>query len=372
MLTFSVQHALDLADSLTVTCTPEIATVQGRDKITGVELEIGKPVLAVFKDKIEFSAQLNEWIGLLFRSPSDGEYSVLTLLKISRDQTPAISPAPRAVSASTEVSEKQRKTMKRERKIEVSIRTDKTPEGEKLPQPSPKQPAYYLAYDAGYKDLIQMNSWEGPPTSVVVDRALRVALAHQGYLPASGLTPPSLVIICYRGASGVGGGIVGATGGGGAYGELGSGESSGDLAIIDHVILAAYDYKDLCRHERTLLWCVQILAKRPIITTLAKLDHITTSEVQPTFVTCAGVNAGTIPSKTVRMDIPLLDPNPPENEFSRDSAPFSIPVEFSGQIDDATVRHLIKNDWARILHRESLLPISDADKVPHAPLNTEN
>ena len=371
-LTFSVQPAFDLADSLNVTCTPEIAIVQGRDKITGVELEIGKPVMAVFKDKIEFSAQLNEWIGLLFRSPSDSEYSVLTLLKISRDQAPGSSPAPRSLPAAIGINKTQRKTRNDDRLIGVSVRTDKTAEGEKLPQPSPEHPAYYLAYDAGYKDLIPMSIWEGPPTSAVVDQTLRVALAHQGYLPASGLTPPSLVILCYREASGVEIGSAGA-GGDGPYGERGGG-STESFAIIDHVILSAYDYKDLCRHERTLLWRVQISAERHDITTIAERLHLTTSEVQPTLVACAGVNSGVISSKTVNLRVPLLDPNPAENKFSRDSAPFSIPVEFAGQIDDATVRHLIKNEWERIVDRlvaAPFLPVSNADKTPHASLNTE-
>ena len=137
------------------------------------------------------------------------------------------------------------------------------------------------------------------------------------------------------------------------------------ISIKDRVMLSAYDYNDLCHHERTLLWRIQLSADR---------YNRTPIEMQPTLIACAGIKSGGISSRTFGMRAPLLDLNPAEPDLSRDSLPFFIPAEFANQIAEATVRSLTKNEWARIdgqINNFSFLLVSDADKLPHNSLLPE-
>lgn len=77
---------------LIVTCQMDVSTMQGREKIPGLDLDVGRPILARFDRKVEFWAKHDGWSGVWVDSPSDGDYNLLVLLKVS-----PIRPAPAAL-----------------------------------------------------------------------------------------------------------------------------------------------------------------------------------------------------------------------------------------------------------------------------------
>jgi len=74
---------------LSVTFTADITAVAARDKIPGVELDVGKPVLVTFKDKLKFTAARDAWTALCYEAPSGSDYSLLLLLKVSQQDATA-------------------------------------------------------------------------------------------------------------------------------------------------------------------------------------------------------------------------------------------------------------------------------------------
>jgi hypothetical protein len=81
-MTFDTRRTETAADFI-VSCQLDIAMLQGREKIPGVELEVGRPILARFKDTVEFRNPTGRWSGLLIRCPGGSDYSLLVLLKVS-------------------------------------------------------------------------------------------------------------------------------------------------------------------------------------------------------------------------------------------------------------------------------------------------
>ena len=88
VLSFHVEPGRDPANDLLVTCRPEIAAINGREKIPGVDLDVGKPLMSSFNDEITLAVRLNEWSLLLFRAAKASDYSVLTLFKIGPEPAP--------------------------------------------------------------------------------------------------------------------------------------------------------------------------------------------------------------------------------------------------------------------------------------------
>jgi hypothetical protein len=70
-------------NDLVITCQMDIATVQGREKIPDIELEVGRPILARFDQTIELESKKDEWAGLLIPGPKGSDYTLLMLLKVS-------------------------------------------------------------------------------------------------------------------------------------------------------------------------------------------------------------------------------------------------------------------------------------------------
>ena len=105
-LTLSAQPAASAAGGLEITFRPDIAAVGAREKIPGVELDVGKPILAVFQDELKFTAARGAWTALFCQSPGGSDYSLLVLLKVSQQEAtaersgqklvPAARPAPPA------------------------------------------------------------------------------------------------------------------------------------------------------------------------------------------------------------------------------------------------------------------------------------
>jgi hypothetical protein len=75
--------------SLAVTFASDIVVLASREKIPGVDLDVGKPVLATIKDEQTFTARLDAWNALLCQSPGGSDYSLLVLLKVSQQEATA-------------------------------------------------------------------------------------------------------------------------------------------------------------------------------------------------------------------------------------------------------------------------------------------
>jgi dienelactone hydrolase len=101
MLSFHVEPGRSAANELLVTCLPEVATIRSREKITGVDLEIGRPQMSSFNDEITLPVQKGEWSILIFRAPKVNDYSVLALFKISEEPASPPPSAPVASAATT-------------------------------------------------------------------------------------------------------------------------------------------------------------------------------------------------------------------------------------------------------------------------------
>lgn len=73
----------DDADKTLVSCQLEVVTVSGREKIPGIDLDVGKPIMARFDEKFQLSARTGSWSGFLLRRPRGGDYGLLLLLKVT-------------------------------------------------------------------------------------------------------------------------------------------------------------------------------------------------------------------------------------------------------------------------------------------------
>jgi hypothetical protein len=93
------------------------------------------------------------------------------------------------------------KSMQKNPNLDLTVITEVTEEGKKLPPASPDHPAYYVAQTAG---LVQVGDTFGNETTVrpdEVERLLKKALATNGYLPATPpAQPPSLIVIYFWGS----------------------------------------------------------------------------------------------------------------------------------------------------------------------------
>ena len=88
-LTFTIGPADETDTDLHLACDLDITTVTARENVTGVTLQVGKPVLAQFKEKLDPVVRAEEWSALLLRAPNGSDYSMLLLLKIAAGHAPA-------------------------------------------------------------------------------------------------------------------------------------------------------------------------------------------------------------------------------------------------------------------------------------------
>lgn len=92
-LTLSAQPAAEAPQGydLKVTCQMDISTVQGREKIPGVDLEVGRPVISRFDRKIEYWGRKGEWFGIMVGQKESGDFTLQILLKVSSAGEPPAS-----------------------------------------------------------------------------------------------------------------------------------------------------------------------------------------------------------------------------------------------------------------------------------------
>ena len=92
------------------------------------------------------------------------------------------------------------KSFQKNPNVEMTVITEMTDDGKKLPESSPQSPAYFVAQSAGFHSLGEPSDAK-PPLPAELEDALKKALAANGYLPADPPAhPPSLLVIYSWGA----------------------------------------------------------------------------------------------------------------------------------------------------------------------------
>lgn len=87
-LTFTLAAADKTDLSFRLACHIDVATVSRREGLSGVALDVGKPVLARFAETLDVTMRPNNWSALLLRSPNGSDYSLLLLLKLTPEARP--------------------------------------------------------------------------------------------------------------------------------------------------------------------------------------------------------------------------------------------------------------------------------------------
>jgi hypothetical protein len=87
------------------------------------------------------------------------------------------------------------KSLQKDPRLELTVITEMTPEGKKLPVVDDKHPAYYLAQSGGYRRTNDAPAGDQTLPVETIDAFIRRALATRGYHPASDTTPASLALV---------------------------------------------------------------------------------------------------------------------------------------------------------------------------------
>jgi len=85
-------------------------------------------------------------------------------------------------------------------RLDLVVVAETSAAGTKLARPTPDQPVYYVAFDDGYREAGDPIANEKPPAAAAVARALRQTLAAEGYRPATAQMPPTLLLVCHWGS----------------------------------------------------------------------------------------------------------------------------------------------------------------------------
>lgn len=86
------------------------------------------------------------------------------------------------------------KSLQQNPRLELTVITEMTPEGKKLPVVDGEHPAYYLAHSGGYRRTNDAPAGDQTLPADTIDAFIRRALVTRGYHPASAKTPASLVL----------------------------------------------------------------------------------------------------------------------------------------------------------------------------------
>ncbi|MGD1031579.1 MAG: hypothetical protein ABSA05_10595 [Opitutaceae bacterium] len=77
------EHAADYE----IDCTVDAVVVGGREKIPGVDLDVGKPELKAFNGKLSFQAGAGKWLCLFDSVPNDSDYQLIIVLRARPKQS---------------------------------------------------------------------------------------------------------------------------------------------------------------------------------------------------------------------------------------------------------------------------------------------
>lgn len=126
------------------------------------------------------------WAAVPSVSPSDMNLSVPPMKPLSGDGEWVFSLLP--------------KSLQKNPRLEITVVTEMTEAGKKLPPPSATQPVFYETHSAGLRQFGEGVSTRTLPVEEV-ERLLKRSLATNGFLPAERpARPPSLLIIYFWGA----------------------------------------------------------------------------------------------------------------------------------------------------------------------------
>ncbi|HVU17854.1 MAG TPA: hypothetical protein VHD32_13085 [Candidatus Didemnitutus sp.] len=342
LLTF-LAKATENALQVRVACRAEIATVLSREPIPGVELEVGRPRLNVRRDEVELTTAVGAWNALLLRAPKENDYSVLALFKLA--PVGATAPASASESPSHATKALPSGAPSAPRTLLVSGSGAVTETGAAAPQPTAEHPVRYLAYPAGFFESTPVAGGEEHdiPSAVRMSAALRTAMAAQGFAPAAPGKPPSIVVIYHWGSMRL------------DHRANGGFPMAMDPKSIAFVIISAYDYADLTRHQRTLLWRVGLhTTDRPADTPLAPTLLALMRDTAPL------LGRDLVTRRDSRITLASADdfataeasPAPAENAF--------------GELDGDVVRALAAREREKLEWKRDL-PMS-SDMEPHQPI----
>jgi hypothetical protein len=173
---------------------------------------------------------------------------------------------------------------------------------------------------------------------------LHAAMASQGFAPAATGKPPAIVLVYHWGSILL------------DYRLKGGFPMAFDTKSLAFVIISAYDYADLTRHEKTLLWRVGLHAadrpdNAPLDATLLALMRATGPLL--------GRNLAT------RRDSSVILPAPGDDTADA-STPAASAGDPSGALNGEVVRALIAQERER-LESKLDLPMKQ-DMEPHQPI----
>jgi hypothetical protein len=92
------------------------------------------------------------------------------------------------------------KTFQKTPILDMTFNTELTDYGRLLRTASPENPVYFVALDAGYRQLGWSVGGERPPKAAELERAMNAALATNGFLPATAEHPAGLALVYYWGS----------------------------------------------------------------------------------------------------------------------------------------------------------------------------
>jgi hypothetical protein len=345
LLTFVAEPADNAALNLLVTCRSEIATVLSREPIPGVDLDVGRPRLSVRQDEIKLAMRVGEWAALLLRAPKENDYSILALFKIA-----AVGAAPQALATGSSPPTPQAlppAAPSSTLTVLVAGSGALTDTGAAAPKPTPRDPVRYLAYDGGFFERSPRAADEerSVPSTTQMSTALHAAMESQGFATAATGKPPAIVLVYHWGSIKLDDRL---------KGGFPMAPSTKSLAFV---IISAYDYADLTRHEKTLLWRAGLHSldrpnNTPLDTTLIALMR----SIGPLL----GRNLATQRGSSVIL------PAPGDDTADAASAPAALAGDTFGALNGEVVRALIAQERER-LESKFDLPMKH-DMEPHQPI----
>lgn len=116
---------------------------------------------------------------------------------------PATHPAAVATPAAAKKEESQwvfsllPKSLQKNPRLELTVITEMTEEGKKLPAVSPGSPAYFDTFSAGYHAMGELSANENPVAEAEIRKLLISSLAMSGYLPEKPPAHPATLMIIF-------------------------------------------------------------------------------------------------------------------------------------------------------------------------------
>ena len=102
-LEFRVQPSQKEPGRLSVQFESAFSVVGSREKIPGVDLDVGKPTMESFKDGVAFSAAPGEWSCILGHGPAGNDYGILIMMRVTPVADPAAAPDKKPASEGTPI-----------------------------------------------------------------------------------------------------------------------------------------------------------------------------------------------------------------------------------------------------------------------------